>query len=88
MASIQVVRSTALQAALSQNSACLGMTNIRFHVTVIMDAVSANIAAATALRREGNAGEVADTMAYLASDDSSFLTDFNLDIDGGLYYLI
>ena len=50
------------------------------------DAVRANIAAATALRREGKAGEMADTVAYLASDESSFLTDVNLDINDGLYY--
>lgn len=41
---------------------------------------------ATALRREGGADEVADAVVYLASEESSFLTGVNLDINGGLYY--
>jgi 3-oxoacyl-[acyl-carrier protein] reductase len=40
----------------------------------------------TPLRRQGRAEEVADTVAYLASDESSFLTGVNLDINGGLYF--
>lgn len=50
------------------------------------DAVRSNVANATALKREGSAEEVADTVAYLASSESSFLTGVNLDINGGLYY--
>jgi 3-oxoacyl-[acyl-carrier protein] reductase len=62
------------------------MINTAFHDTFTKDAVRANVANATALRREGRASEVADTVAYLASAESSFLTGVNLDINGGLYY--
>ena len=68
------------------NSVCPGMISTVFHDTFTKDAVRANVANATALRREGGANEVADTVAYLASDESSFLTGVNLDVNGGLYY--
>ena len=40
----------------------------------------------TPLRRQGHADEVADLVAYLASDDSVFLTGNNVDINGGLAF--
>ena len=43
-------------------------------------------AIAVALKREGAATEVADTVAYLAFSDSGLLTGVNLDINGGLFY--
>ena len=68
------------------NSLCPGMISTTFHDVFTKDAVRANVANATALKREGSAAEVADTVVYLASDESSFLTGVNLDINGGLYY--
>ena len=68
------------------NSLCPGMISTAFHDTFTKDAVRTNVANATALRREGRAGEVADTVAYLASPQSSFLTGVNLDINGGLFF--
>ena len=38
------------------------------------------------LRRQGEAAEVADLVAYLASDESSFITGANIDINGGSYF--
>jgi 3-oxoacyl-[acyl-carrier protein] reductase len=68
------------------NSLCPGMISTVFHDTFTKDAVRADVANATALKREGSAKEVAETVAYLASSESSFLTGVNLDINGGLYY--
>ena len=68
------------------NALCPGMISTVFHDTFTKDAVRANVANATALKREGGANEVADTVAYLASSESSFLTGVNLDINGGLVY--
>ena len=41
---------------------------------------------ATPLRRQGCAEEVANLVAYLASDESSFITGANIDINGGAYF--
>jgi 3-oxoacyl-[acyl-carrier protein] reductase len=68
------------------NALCPGMISTTFHDTFTKDQVRSNVAAATPLRREGNAAEVADTVVYLASDEASFLTGVNLDINGGLLF--
>lgn len=68
------------------NALCPGMIATTFHDTFTKDAVRTNVAAGTPLRREGKATEVADLVAYLASDESSFLTGVNVDIGGGLYF--
>lgn len=66
------------------NSLCPGMIATRFHDDFSRDEVRKNVANATPLRREGRAEETADAVAYLASDEASFLTGVNLDINGGL----
>lgn len=38
------------------------------------------------LRREGDADDVADLVAFLASDDSDYLTGTNIDINGGMAF--
>lgn len=68
------------------NALCAGMIATTFHDTFTKDEVRTNVAAGTPLRREGRADEVADAVAYLASDESSFLTGVNLDINGGLLF--
>ncbi len=68
------------------NCVCPGMISTTFHDQFTKDAVRANVAASTPLRREGEAGEVADLVAYLASDTSSFITGASLDINGGLAF--
>ncbi len=68
------------------NALCPGMIATTFHDTFTRDQVRTNVAGMTPLRREGVASEVADAVAYLASDEASFLTGVNLDINGGLYF--
>ena len=68
------------------NCVCPGMISTTFHDTFTKDAVRANVAGATPLRREGGANEVADLVAYLASGGSSFLHGTSIDINGGLLF--
>lgn len=63
-----------------------GMIATKFHDDFTKDQVRVNVANATPLRREGKAEEVADLVAYLAGDESSFLTGNNVDINGGLAF--
>ena len=68
------------------NCVCPGMIDTTFHDTFTKDVVRANVAAATPLRREGRAQEVADLVAYLTSPQSSFITGASLDINGGSHF--
>ncbi len=68
------------------NCICPGMIATTFHDTFTKDAVRANVAAATPLRREGASQDVADLVAYLASPQSSFITGASVDINGGMYF--
>lgn len=68
------------------NCVCPGMISTTFHDTFTKDEVRSNVAAATPLRREGGANEVADLVAYLASSESSFLTGTSVDVNGGLFF--
>ena len=63
-----------------------GMINTTFHNTFTKPEVRTNVAAATPLRREGEAGEVADLVLYLASDASSFINGESVEINGGTYF--
>ena len=63
-----------------------GMIATKFHDDFTKDQVRVNVANATPLRREGTAEEVADLVGYLASDESSFLSGNNVDINGGLAF--
>lgn len=68
------------------NSLCPGMIATTFHDKFTKDAVRENVANSTPLRRQGQATEVADAVAYLASDEASFITGTNIDINGGLLF--
>lgn len=68
------------------NAVCPGMIATKFHDDFTQDQVRKNVANATPLRREGNAEEVADLVAYLAGPESSFMTGNNVDINGGLAF--
>ncbi|MEQ9404309.1 MAG: glucose 1-dehydrogenase [Cyclobacteriaceae bacterium] len=68
------------------NAVCPGMIATKFHDDFTKDQVRQNVANATPLRREGNAEEVADLVAYLAGPESSFMAGNNVDINGGLAF--
>lgn len=68
------------------NALCPGMIATKFHDDFTKDQVRVNVANGTPLRREGQAQEVADLVSYLASDESSFVTGNNIDINGGLAF--
>ncbi len=63
-----------------------GMINTTFHDTFTKAEVRTNVAAATPLRREGRADEVADLVLYLASSASSFINGESVEINGGTYF--
>ena len=63
-----------------------GMINTTFHNTFTKPEVRTNVANATSLRREGEAGEVADLVLYLAGENSSFINGESVEINGGAYF--
>ncbi|WP_298308088.1 SDR family NAD(P)-dependent oxidoreductase [uncultured Erythrobacter sp.] len=68
------------------NALCPGMIATTFHDKFTPDAARENVANSTPLRRQGKAEETADLVAYLASDEASFVTGANIDINGGLAF--
>ena len=68
------------------NSVLPGMIATTFHDTFSKPEVRVNVANATLLKREGQAAEVASLIVFLASDESSYLTGTNIDINGGLNF--
>lgn len=66
------------------NAVCPGLIATTFHDRFTTTETRGRIAGMTALRREGTASEVADLVAFLASDESTFLTGVNYDINGGI----
>jgi 3-oxoacyl-[acyl-carrier protein] reductase len=63
-----------------------GMIDTDFHNIFSKPEGRKNVAAATPLKREGRPMEVADLVAYLASEKSSFINGNNIDINGGLAF--
>ncbi|MGR3712719.1 MAG: SDR family NAD(P)-dependent oxidoreductase [Shimia sp.] len=68
------------------NSLCPGMIDTDFHNTFTTDAVREHVANITPLKREGTSEEVAKAVAFLASDEASFVTGTNVDINGGTLF--
>lgn len=68
------------------NSLCPGMISTGFHDTFTKDAVRTAVAGMTALKREGTSQEVAKLVGFLASDDASYMTGNNVDINAGLLF--
>lgn len=68
------------------NALCPGLIGTKFHDDFTKDEIRLKVASGTPLRREGKAEEVADLVAYLASDEASFISGNNVDINGGLAF--
>ena len=68
------------------NAVCPGMIATSFHDRFTKPEVRTMVANSTPLRRQGEAAEVANLVAYLASDESSFITGSNIDINGGSFF--
>ena len=68
------------------NCVCPGLIATSYHDRFTTDEARKRTAAATPLRREGEAAEVADLVAYLASGEASFINGASIDINGGLLF--
>ncbi len=68
------------------NAICPGLIGTKFHDDFTKNEIRSKVASNTPLNREGSASEVADLVAYLASDESSFINGNNIDINGGLAF--
>ena len=68
------------------NSVCPGMIDTDFHNTFTKPEVRSHVANITPLKREGTPQDVANLVAYLASDEAAFITGANIDINGGLLF--
>ena len=68
------------------NSVCPGMIDTDFHNIFSKPEVRSHVAGITPLKREGTSEEVANLVAYLASEEASFITGANIDINGGLVF--
>lgn len=68
------------------NAVSPGMINTTFHNTFTKPEVRQRVASMTPLGREGEAPEVANLVAFLASDDSSFINGESVEINGGIFF--
>lgn len=68
------------------NAVCPGMIDTDFHNIFTKPEVREHVASITPLKREGTPHDVANLVAYLASDDAAFITGANIDINGGLAF--
>jgi len=68
------------------NAVCPGMTATKFHDDFTSPEVRRRVAGMTPLGREGRPEEVAKLVAYLASDEASFINGANIDINGGILF--
>ena len=68
------------------NALCPGMIDTDFHNVVTKDEVRRNVEAASPVKRQGTPEDIANLVAFLASDDSAFITGANVDINGGMLF--
>ena len=68
------------------NAVSPGMINTTFHNTFTKPEVRQRVAGMTPLGREGEAGEIAEAVLFLASDRASFIDGESVQINGGVFF--
>lgn len=68
------------------NGLCPGMIDTDFHNIFTPDQARRGFEAAAPVKRQGVPDDIANAVAFLASDDSAFMTGVNLDINGGMLF--
>ncbi|GAB1416585.1 SDR family NAD(P)-dependent oxidoreductase [Paludibacter sp.] len=68
------------------NALAPGTIATSFHDRFTSDEVRERLKGVYPLRREGDAGDIADLVLFLASNDSDYLTGTNIDINGGISF--
>jgi 3-oxoacyl-[acyl-carrier protein] reductase len=68
------------------NSLCPGIIATNFHDDFTKDEIRKKVTDMTPLQRESAAEKIANTVACLASFETSFITGANIDINGGLAF--
>lgn len=68
------------------NALCPGMIDTDFHNIHTPDAGRRGFEAAAPVKRQGTVEDTANLVLFLASDDSSFITGTNIDINGGMLF--
>jgi len=68
------------------NALCPGMIDTTFHDTFTADVVRENVENTLPLRRQGHSDDCGNTVVYLCSDASAYITGNNIDINGGMNF--
>jgi len=68
------------------NAVTPGLIGTKFHDDFTPDAIRTIVVGKTPMRREGTSEDVANLVAFLASDEAAFLAGNNVDINGGLAF--
>lgn len=68
------------------NAICPGMIDTDFHNIHTPDAGRRGLEANAPLKRQGLSADVANLVAFLACEDSAYVTGTNVDINGGMLF--
>ncbi|MFW2589766.1 SDR family NAD(P)-dependent oxidoreductase [Sagittula sp. SSi028] len=68
------------------NALCPGMVDTDFHNIFTPDQARRGYEANAPVRRQGTPEDIANAVAFLASEDSAFMTGVNVDINGGMLF--
>lgn len=68
------------------NAVAPGLIGTKFHDDFTTDEIRKAVAGKTPMGREGSSEDVANLVAFLATDEASFLAGTNVDINGGLAF--